>query len=1244
MLHFVKIVEFCKDALGLKETEMTTLTVEAISQMYNHYNINSQKSQDPKKLIIDQDLAAEVLGPARGGKYVCPVCNERKFSTSKFGDRGFQCFSCGDTKAIYQFFKEAVGSDDSSERYQPTEKKAPPKPTERYRIDAALLDSSHPKVIEFASKRAIPLELARLNLGYCTNNSELAKFIGWKKTKFTGAIVSKFGDGYSDCNQIRVDNPPKFLGKVNYITPKATPRKLFKPRVPGNYQGLIGNYWERVHDDKTIPLAHTEGVGKTLSNQWNYEEATTGASGVNNALSCSDFDELYKSRDIAILKYDGDWIFNQNVARAMIAVGERWQDLGVLNRLVAVWDASFAKGIDDVIFRCQQEGKSWEYGAGIVSLISFEEWLKDCYRYHPNLKPKQGNRYRNHYKGKTISKDEFIARFGPERIANELSKLISRASYKYQKKLGKLPERVELTAVASADLSLADSAGKPRALATQQLPKCLPPTKDRDYIIEFNGDLPDLKERDDYTVIEIERNQLKEVIKQLHQKTESGCIISLDLPTGTGKSHDFGSLNATDIEADIIYTHSQHRNPTVGTIEDNYEPIGGKHGGLVHDYKRLTENGYPYVRHRRDNEELEDFDTPANCQHFETFKVARDKGINLLGGKGSANCENCNHYKNDEGKVVCSALLGRLELNSNAGDFRKYRTHPVSLPSFAKRNNPSLLIIDESDRELQSLLNKITVEARDIWAAWGTLNEKNPALADIFKPIAEQLKETINNFDNRYGVKLSELKQSIDFKAVLAELIGAGAITPNIDITDITPRALKVIAKAIAKILQPDLHELFKGCHNPEERANRARNHINANWISPLLRAFAGSGSVRVDANGLHFTACNQNLANNIKNADTIIAATATTNLTELAYQLKTSKKRIIRVKLKTPPDCSNLTFKIINGMGIKGNRRDDSDNCATNRLQRLIDKIIGNPSKTYAIIDNKKHLPSHKDKRGVDFGYWHSQDTRGGNRFKCKDALVLIGAPYPNIGETICDYEAQTGRLVSGDYSSDRSFMTWLSRKKDAEIIQGIGRLRANNRSDNLDCWLIDSQISERTLAENFPGCQIEKVNLFEFCLDALPVDRQKEFRVTQALAQFDETITRDKLAHNLGMSTGNISRIAKKLVENLGIASKHAFSTLKQFVTVAIKGLLSESDGELNPDYDWFLRDYFPSLLEEVSQGSSAPLEVIEAVEMAYSQFGPSADKIWGKLPIEQAIQLINLVLGQFVEFDERSPALVT
>lgn len=801
--------------------------------------------------------------------------------------------------------------------------------------------------------------------------------------------------------------------------------------------------------------------------------------------------------------------------------------------------------------------------------------------------------------------------------------------------MGKLPRLVELSSVASAELSLIDSARQLRNLATQPLPQSLPPAKSTKHIIEFDGKLKNLTERPDNTVIKINRPHLKDAIKQLHQKTEAGCIIALNLPTGTGKSHDFGSLDANEIESDIFYLHNQWRNPTVTTIEHNYEPVGGKHGGLVRDYNRLTEDGYPYVRHRRDNEELEEFDIKANCKHFETFKIVREKGIRLLGGKGSANCENCDHYKNNDGKLSCSALWERFKFSDKEeNNFGQYRTHLVNLPNLSSREEPSLAIIDESDRELQSLLKTFTVQPFDTWTALAKLDEKHPKLASILKPIAECLRIIMSDFKNHHGANLSELQSLIDIKELLKELIGANAISPNIDITDITPRALKTIAKAVDKLLEPDLMDLFTNCSNPEERAERARNFIAPNWISPLLRAFAGSGSVRIDSKGLHFTKVANHLVKNLKSANTVIVASATNDLTGLAYQLKYPKKRIITVELAEPPQYSNLKIRIVSGMKIKGDRRDDSDNCATNRLNQLIDKITSDPNKTYAVIDSKKNLSNYEDKRGIDYGYWHSQDTRGGNRFKTKKVIVLVGAPFPNIGEAICEYETLTGRSVNLKYSSDRLFMAWLNRKKDAEVSQAIGRLRANNRqSESLECWLIDCQYSQANLESNFPGAVIEKVNLFEFCPEALQESARKEFEVIRHMAQYaDEKITRDGMAHQLSMSTGNISKIAMRLCQRLGIGAKQAFKTLSGFVTRALSALLSGSDGTSNPDHNWFLEDYFPHLLREVSQRVTEPIEIFEAIELAYSQFGPTADEIFGKLSIEQGLQLIDCIFQEF------------
>ena len=224
-----------------------------------------------------------------------------------------------------------------------------------------------------------------------------------------------------------------------------------------------------------------------------------------------------------------------------------------------------------------------EYEGNDYKLLDWSDWVAN----YCSIKI-----YHQKSERKTLTADEFWERFGPERAVAQLQDLVARATYKFWKRTGELPEKVGLSGKAYAEVSLWEAAEKLRALATPKPLPALPPTTKVENIIEFDGEsLPDLSDRQDNTVVKIRRDDLKKAIAEVHAKSEQGAVGVLNLPTGTGKSHDIGELSAAELQSDIFYLHSQWRNPTVATIERNYEPVASKHGGLKFDNERLTEDG-----------------------------------------------------------------------------------------------------------------------------------------------------------------------------------------------------------------------------------------------------------------------------------------------------------------------------------------------------------------------------------------------------------------------------------------------------------------------------------------------------------------------------------------------------------------------------------------------------------------------------------------------------------------------------
>ena len=123
------------------------------------------------------------------------------------------------------------------------------------------------------------------------------------------------------------------------------------------------------------------------------------------------------------------------------------------------------------------------------------------------------------------------------------------------------------------------------------------------------------------------------------------------------------------------------------------------------------------------------------------------------------------------------------------------------------------------------------------------------------------------------------------------------------------------------------------------------------------------------------------------------------------------------------------------------------------------------------AIIDTKSRLGSISSGIASTEMPWMS-DSRGSNRAIGKKHLLMIGSPRPNLGAAAARYQLMFGELVDLDHkvptyvpviaegkdeyllgstgAAQRDFRRYYLNLLEAELIQGIGRLRANCRGND--------------------------------------------------------------------------------------------------------------------------------------------------------------------------------------------------
>ncbi|MBE9011776.1 PriCT-2 domain-containing protein, partial [Pseudanabaenaceae cyanobacterium LEGE 13415] len=248
---------------------------------------------------------------------------------------------------------------------------------------------------------------------------------------------------------------------------------------------------------------------------------------------------------------------------------------------------------------------------------------------------------------------------------------------------------------------------------------------------------------------------------------------------------------------------------------------------------------------------------------------------------------------------------------------------------------------------------------------------------------------------------------------------------------------------------------------NAQDRLNTILDRLPSQWLLPFLAVWSESiaGAIRVGAfGGLTITTYNDRhnaILNHIKTR-IYLDATATPEVLSLYRQIPTSQILWIT---QAQPRLQNLAVTWIQGLGLAG--KDRSLNC-DGRINALLE-VLKEQFPDIAVFD----WQSKKQDTNAD-GHWFSDFTRGTNEFANRSAIVAIGLPLPNAGVFYDLWKT----LTKQSEIEHLSFNDFYQHQIDAEVIQVIGRLRANRRLDeSLSVFFIGDTEQSKNLNYQLPN-----------------------------------------------------------------------------------------------------------------------------------------------------------------------------
>lgn len=713
---------------------------------------------------------------------------------------------------------------------------------------------------------------------------------------------------------------------------------------------------------------------------------------------------------------------------------------------------------------------------------------------------------------------------------------------------------------------------------------------------------------------------------------------------GLGKSYSAGEFKPNDFGVDkLIYQDINHRNASTATVEDNFADIPVRNNGYKIDYTRATPSGQPFQIRTKPREQP---DTPSNCHRTYVFNALRDKNYNdafdLEESGVSPVCDSCS--LSDQCKYSSGDGYGfRMQKREVINSSDKLRTHPDTAPKelYNDNDDKSPLLIGRIWEEAGVAINSIKkteVSADDLYQTFGRLSiadyPKDAALKPLFEMLGRLLNQQIKP-TNRYGFDDSDIKKLI--RDYYESSINSSS--DSSDIESFVDKALYELAtyglEELEQSLLPDLSFLQEkdGIDATPQELKKSKTLRYANkqvakesardagqkalalplyWLTEFIEAWVGNGAFRCEYGKLSIYTRDLRHKELAENAAFNLYLDAT--LSPELLKLKLGIQKPILVIEQSPPDYSNLNIVQLTGLGKLGKQRSDS---LTNRVDALKSALLQKHS-NLGVLEWKSNAGDNE--------YSHFADGRGVNRFSNCDAIASFGIPYANVGELTAEYQVLTGNSVLSE--TTQQFITELT---DSEIVQEVGRIRANRRPNEQLTFYFCADYDLTFLNEHFPGATLTSIDAFVITPDAGSKNQQTKLSIVEAAKELitrEAKVTQQTIANAAEITQGTVSKIASQF---------GGWSSLKKLFPTLLNSLYSKRnnfDGanipeSIQEDLPFLAKEYLPTLASaEVStlEAIQAMVEVLEVIgETVFRQLLEHLDvtvkgKLLGKLlPID-------------------------
>lgn len=634
--------------------------------------------------------------------------------------------------------------------------------------------------------------------------------------------------------------------------------------------------------------------------------------------------------------------------------------------------------------------------------------------------------------------------------------------------------------------------------------------------------------------------------------------------TGSGKSTRAAEIQNVAGISKYLYLSQKHRNPTTPEVESRFTDVPSRHNGLFINPDKLTPLGNPYLQTSQPEGETYQR-TQGNCHQADLHNKLRSKGYSIDGGENPI-CMACPLH---DACVNSSGIgFGYKFERRNALASAQLRLSPYSAPSSGDGDesegfdySEALLIWDDQKIKYS---NETTATREDLDRTVAKIAPIAPELLVTLKPLIVKLSGLFDGTERaKFGFSHNQIMDEIeisDCNRTLEQL--RDILDPNL--AEVIEDADGIDSSGMSTKDKKKWSKTINGA-NTEFRRQAKRENINtvgempSNWLVRTLEVITHkSGYLRFERGRLVVTQIDNYHRSICQAAKLNLFSDATANRQDLALELGIEPNEILIIS-QPIPKYDNLKIVQVTGMGNPTKDRRES-------MQGRLDAL------TLEIKDRHRSVGVIDKIRQQGQGLWYA-DSRGSNNYQDCDAMALIGAPVPNLGSLAAHFSVLVNRQVAPT-DDDPEYRAYINRQIVSETVQGIGRLRAQHRSNTpltiyWVCEREDLPVAEIVAA--YPDCQFSQVDAIDICMAAASPDRQLKVRITEAIMRLHRagTLTREKLAQLVDCSKSNLTHLFKLLGENFKQGSmvllKALYSTIDLF-----KATTDEIPNSLLSDWD--------------------------------------------------------------------------